>query len=81
MSKHLNYSTIVVSLTGQRGKFTLQITGTDTQGAFDWCCDHRGLSVSADLEQSQEDTMMDTNPSYEYLNKWSWHNLWQRLTK
>jgi hypothetical protein len=71
MSKHPHYIARVESLTGLRSNLTLQITGTDPQGAFDWCCGHRGLKRVSNLVQRQEEATMNTNPSYAYLDKWS----------
>jgi len=45
------YTAMVEDLTGQRSWLTLQITGRDPQGEFDWSCGHRGLKRVDDLEE------------------------------
>ena len=80
MSKHLSYTARVQSLTGQRSSLTLQITGTDPQGAFDWCCGNRGLKRVSDLEKIVEPLDHTTEP-FQRATKWSLRNLWPRLTK
>jgi hypothetical protein len=59
--QHQQYTATVEDLTGQRSWLTLQITGRDPQGAFDWSCGHRGLKRVSDLEQAREANLEDTN--------------------
>ena len=81
MSKHLNYTAAVENLAGQRFLLALQISGRDPQGAFDWCCGHRGLRRVSDLEQVQENATMNTsNPSCSLTYKW-FGRLCKRLRK
>ena len=77
MSKRLNYSAIVEGrLAGQRSRLTLQISGQDPQGAFDWSCGHRGLKQVGDLEKHIEEPLDDETRPLEMITKWSWRQLW-----
>ena len=80
MNKHLNYSAIVESLAGQQSRLTLQITGRDTQGAFDWCCGNHGLKRVSSLEQIEEPLDHTAKP-FQRATNWSWRKLWQILTE
>ena len=55
------YTAMVEDLSGQRQRHTLQITGRDPQGAFDWSCANRGLKRVGDLDQVQEENTLNTN--------------------
>ncbi len=55
---------MVENLSGQQSWLTLQISGRDPKGAFDWSCANRGLKRVGDLEQAQEESTMETsNPT------------------
>ena len=76
-----HYTAMVEDLTGQRSWLTLQITGRDPQGAFDWSCGNRGLKRVGDLEEHTEAPLdHDTRP-LKRIMKWSWRSLWLRFTR
>jgi len=81
MDKHLNYTAMVEDLTGQRSRHTLRISGRDPQGAFDWCCGHRGLTRLSDLEEHMDKPLDHTTEPFQRVAKWSWRYLWQHITR
>jgi hypothetical protein len=75
-----HYTAMVEGLTGQRSWLTLQISGRDPQGAFDWNCAHRGLKRVGDLEEHIEAPVDDEARPMEKTTKWSWRHLRKRMT-
>lgn len=39
----MRYTAVVEDSNKQRSTLTLDISGRDAHGAFDWCCDSKGL--------------------------------------
>jgi hypothetical protein len=76
-----HYTAMVEGLTGQRRWLTLQITGRDSQGPFDWSCGNRGLRRVGDLEKRVEAPLDDEARPMKRITKWFWHRLWQRMTR
>ena len=76
-----HYTAMVEDLTGQRSWLTLQITGRDPQGAFDWSCGNLGLKRAGDLEEYIEAPLDDHTRPLKGIMKWSWRSLWMRFTK
>jgi hypothetical protein len=72
---------MVEDLTGQRSWLTLQITGRDPQGAFDWSCGNRGLKRVGDLEEHIEAPLDDETRPLERIMKWAWRRRWLYLTR
>jgi hypothetical protein len=75
-----HYTAMVEDLTGQRSRLTLQISGRDPQGAFNWSCGNRGLKRVGNLEENIEAPQGDEARPMKRITKWSWLDLWQRMT-
>ena len=70
----------VEDLSGRRPQLTLQISGVDPQGAFNWSCGNRGLTRVGDLEEHTESPLDDETLPLERIAKWSWRHRWKRMT-
>ena len=71
----------IEDLTGQRSWPTLQITGRDPQGAFDWSCGNLGLKRAGDLEDNIEAPLDDVTRPLQRIMKWAWRRRWLYLTR
>lgn len=75
-----HYTAIIEDSVGQRRCKTLQITGRDPLGAFDWYCRQRGLNRLGDLEVHLEIPVNIANAPFKRMPYWTFRQLWLTLT-
>jgi hypothetical protein len=60
----MRYTAVVQNANKQRSTLTLDIRGCDPHGAFDWCCDKKGLKrVGRIKEQTSDPVALKEIPS------------------
>lgn len=53
----MRYTAVVRNANKQRSTLTLDIRGCDPHGAFDWCCEKKGLKRVGRIKEQASDTV------------------------